>query len=61
VGGPVHVALQVRYHWLKYLTRRVSLGTTTLTGSATMRLESKPYTGVSLTVPACYPNNPAGT
>jgi Flp pilus assembly protein TadG len=61
VGGPVQVTLQVRYHWLKYLTRRVSLGTTTLTGSATMRLESKPYSGVSYTAPACYPNSPAGT
>jgi Flp pilus assembly protein TadG len=60
VGDPVHVTLQVRYHWLKYLTRRVSLGTTPLTGSATMRLESKPYSGVSYTQAACYPNFPAG-
>jgi hypothetical protein len=34
---------------------------TPIRGMATMRLESKPFSGVSLTTPACYPDSPAGT
>jgi Flp pilus assembly protein TadG len=61
VGDPVRVVVKVRYHWLNYLTRRLSLGSTMLTGSATMRLESKPYTGSTLGADSCYPDTPAGT
>jgi hypothetical protein len=61
VGDPVNVTLVVRYQWLNYITRQLSIASTDITGSATMRLESKPFSGVSLTDPACYPDAPAGT
>jgi Flp pilus assembly protein TadG len=61
VGDPVHVTLLVRYQWLNYVSRRLSIASTSISGSATMRLESKPFSGVSLTSPACYPSAPAGT
>jgi TadE-like protein len=61
VGDPVHVTLQVRYQWLNYVTTRLNVGSTQLTGSATMRLESKPFSGVPLGAATCYPAAPAGT
>lgn len=51
VGDPVQVTVQVYYHWLNYLTDKVSLGTTPILGKATMRLESRP----SSTSTACWP------
>jgi hypothetical protein len=63
VGDPVHVTLKVYYHWLNYVTTRLGVGSagTPLTGSATMRLESKPFSGVPLDQETCYPSAPAGT
>jgi Flp pilus assembly protein TadG len=61
VGDPVHVTLKVYYHWLNYLSRKLAVGTTPITGSATMRLESKPFSGVPLDQTTCYPSAPAGT
>ncbi len=61
VGDPVNVTLVVRYQWLNYVTRRLSIASTNITGSATMRLESKPFSGVRLDQEACYPDFPAGT
>ena len=61
VGDPVKVTLEVHYQWLNYVTKRLSVANTPLTGSATMRLESKPFSGVPLsTTPTCYPAAPAG-
>jgi Flp pilus assembly protein TadG len=40
IGDPVQVTATVNYAWLKYISGRLSLGTTTpITGKATMRLE----------------------
>jgi len=65
VGSPVAVTVQVQYHWLNYLTSRISLATTPILGSATMRLESPPPTGTSLSTTCVaanrYPPPPAGT
>jgi Flp pilus assembly protein TadG len=61
VGDPVNVRLVVHYQWLNYVTKRLSLASTAITGSATMRLESKPFSGVDMANPACYPGAPAGT
>jgi hypothetical protein len=63
VGDPVKVEVQVTYRWLNYIANRLSLGRTVIKGSATMRLESKPYSGTSLaTWPGtCYPDSPAGS
>jgi hypothetical protein len=61
VGDPVTVTLQIHYRWLNYMTSRLSIATTPISGSATMRLESKPFSGVPLGSPTCYPSAPAGT
>lgn len=63
VGDPVHVTLLVQYQWLNYLTKRLNfaVASTPLRGSATMRLESKPFSGVPLGETTCYPSSPAGT
>jgi len=61
VGDPVHVTMIVHYQWLRYISRRLSIASTQITGSATMRLESKPFSGVPLDRASCYPNAPAGT
>jgi TadE-like protein len=63
VGDPVHVEVQVTYHWLNYVANRLSLASTVIKGAATMRLESKPYSGSTLaTWPGtCYPGSPAGS
>jgi len=51
VGDPVRVEVKLVYHWLKYLTNQVSLGSTQILGKATMRLEGLPAS----TSTACYP------
>jgi hypothetical protein len=63
VGDPVHVTLLVQYQWLNYLTKKLDFAVahTPIRGMATMRLESKPFFGVDLANPACYPDSPAGT
>jgi Flp pilus assembly protein TadG len=61
VGDPVKVTLRVRYQWLNYLTKRLSIASTELSGEAIMRLESKPFSGIPLGSESCYPNSPAGT
>ena len=45
VGDPVQVSVQVNYHWLNYLVSKLSLGTTPITGQATMRLERQAKAG----------------
>jgi Flp pilus assembly protein TadG len=42
VGDPVHVTASVTYNWLPFLGSRVGIAQTTVTGSATMRLEARP-------------------
>jgi Flp pilus assembly protein TadG len=61
VGDPVLVTLLVRYQWLNYVSKRLSIASTPILGSATMRLESKPFYGVDLVNETCYPSAPAGT
>ena len=63
VGDPVHVTLLVQYQWLNYLTKKLDFAVahTPIRGAATMRLDSKPFFGVDLGTPACYPSAPAGT
>jgi Flp pilus assembly protein TadG len=56
VGDPVQVSVRVDYHWLNYLVSKISLGTTPITGQATMRLERQAKPG-ALSVPGrktCY-------
>jgi Flp pilus assembly pilin Flp len=65
LGDPVQVTVEVRYHWLRYLTRQISLLATPIVGKATMRLEALPPSGAVVTsaIPSanCYPASPAGT
>ena len=42
VGDPVRVAVTATYHWLGFIASETSLTQTSITGSATMRLEAKP-------------------
>jgi Flp pilus assembly protein TadG len=42
VGDPVRVTLTATYRWLGLITSQTSLTETTITGSATMRLEARP-------------------
>jgi Flp pilus assembly protein TadG len=42
VGDPVRVTLTATYRWLGFLAAETSLTETTITGSATMRLEARP-------------------
>ena len=42
VGDPVRVALTATYRWLGFIASETSLTETTITGSATMRLEARP-------------------
>lgn len=42
VGDPVHVRASVTYNWLPFLGTRLGIAQTTITGSATMRLEAQP-------------------
>jgi Flp pilus assembly protein TadG len=62
VGDPVTVQVQFNYKWLNYVSRSLSLGSTPIKGSATMRLESKWFSGTTpSTSLTCYPGSPAGT
>jgi Flp pilus assembly protein TadG len=42
VGDPVRVAVTMSYNWLPFLGNRIGVATTTMSGSATMRLEARP-------------------
>jgi Flp pilus assembly pilin Flp len=42
VGQPVHVTASVTYHWLPFISSRIGVLATTVTGSSTMRLEAVP-------------------
>jgi Flp pilus assembly pilin Flp len=42
VGDPVEVKVSVDYNWMPLIGEAIGAGTTTLTGSATMRLEQVP-------------------
>lgn len=42
VGDPVEVTVSVDYNWMPLIGDAVGVGSTTLTGSATMRLEQVP-------------------
>jgi Flp pilus assembly protein TadG len=42
VGDPVHVTASTTYNWLPFLGDRIGIAQTTVTGSATMRLEAQP-------------------
>lgn len=52
IGDPVQVTVSVNYQWLKYLTGRLNLGSTPITGKATMRLE-QPAPANSVGVTSC--------
>jgi hypothetical protein len=56
IGDPVLVTVTVDYKWLKYVTARLNLplGTTRITGKATMRLE-QPAPSNARTITSCYP------
>jgi Flp pilus assembly protein TadG len=42
VGDPVRVVVTSRYRWLAVVAQRTSVTQSTITGSATMRLEARP-------------------
>jgi hypothetical protein len=42
VGQPVQVTATVTYHWLPFISDRINVLATTVTGSSTMRLEAVP-------------------
>jgi Flp pilus assembly protein TadG len=42
VGQPVEVTASVTYHWLPFISNRISVLATTVTGSSMMRLEAVP-------------------
>jgi Flp pilus assembly protein TadG len=42
VGDPVHVTASATYNWMPFLGSRLGITQTTITGSATMRLEAAP-------------------
>ncbi len=42
VGQPVRAKASVTYNWMPFIGSRIGLGSTTLVGSATMRLEATP-------------------
>jgi hypothetical protein len=42
VGHPVQVTASVTYHWLPFISDRINVLATTVTGSSTMRLEAVP-------------------
>ena len=51
VGDPVQVTVTTNYNWLRYISNRLSLGTTAIVGKATMRLEGSPTNYAA----GCYP------
>jgi Flp pilus assembly protein TadG len=42
VGDPVHVTASFTFNWLPFIGDRIGVTSTTVTGSATMRLEAAP-------------------
>jgi Flp pilus assembly protein TadG len=42
VGDPVNVTVSTTYNWLPFLSDRIDIASTTIRGSATMRLEAVP-------------------
>jgi Flp pilus assembly protein TadG len=42
VGDPVNVTVSTTYNWLPFLSDHIGVASTTITGSATMRLEAVP-------------------
>jgi len=54
IGDPVQVTVSVDYKWLNYVTGRLNLGTTPITGKATMRLE-QPAPTSAIGIRSCYP------
>lgn len=42
VGEPVEATVSVDFNWLPFIAEKTGIGTTELTGSATMRLEQAP-------------------
>ena len=42
VGDPVHVSVSATYNWLPFIGSRIGVAQTTISGSATMRLEARP-------------------
>jgi Flp pilus assembly protein TadG len=42
VGDPVNVSVSSTYNWLPFLSDRIGVASTTISGSATMRLEAVP-------------------
>jgi Flp pilus assembly protein TadG len=57
VGDPVRVTVNVTYQWFNYLTRRISLASTPISGGATMRLERAAASGATSApgTKTCYP------
>ena len=56
LGDPVQVTVSVDYQWLNYLTAKVPLpgGKTTISGTASMRLE-QPAPTAAIGTTSCYP------
>lgn len=42
VGDPVHVTASATYNWIPFIGSRIGFAQTTISGSATMRLEARP-------------------
>ena len=51
VGDPVQITVAVNYQWLKYVSAKLSIGSTTIRGKATMRMEGTPTNYAA----GCYP------
>ena len=51
VGDPVQITVAVDYQWLKYVSAKLSIGSTTIRGKATMRMEGTPTNYGA----GCYP------
>lgn len=61
-GDRVQVIVTLRYHWLNYLGKWLSVASTPITGKASMRLEAlMPGLVANPTRTGCYPAAPAGT
>jgi Flp pilus assembly protein TadG len=50
VGDPVRVTVSVGYTWMPLISQRIGIGSTTISGSSTMRLEAPPTY-----IAGCYP------
>jgi hypothetical protein len=45
VGDPVKAEVKVTYHWMPFIGEKIATASSTLVGSATMRLEAAPSYG----------------